>query len=571
MAWASLNSSSKSIGLLDGISPVPVIDGIQFLIASWSSSSKQLLEKLELADCLGSVQLIQDYIVPAWESGKAINWASCYKEQLAAFILIRFSSLPLGVQDRLRTIPMVPVAQLNGKSTSKFAIAADLIDPSIPELKGLCFFDEEIIPKEDFILNYNAALKGSGLKTVVDEGVVENRIRCYASTKYPILDVEKRAQKLLESTCRWTTPLGRQGDSNLRRLKWIPAVNPNGTLSLKASNECRGRRSRLLVSSQLPILQTPISTEWERRLGWHNILPGDVLLSQISFGIERKDQEIIDAVLTYISQNGLIETIVNSLMSLPCVLVTSGLFVTPSRAFRPPTRSIAGCERLQPYLANIDNKFWRDHQDLLIRLGVGDKLCPTDLLNIQRILEEKPVLGESDLAVAIEIVNLASKFPRTSLAGIKVICKTGEFYLIEDVNFDDLGPFKSKEKVNLTHSDIPKRAIDRLGISGLRERLIKGMLEIEDVDDEDEFDQRENVTTRIADTLVRYPVETTFREYLANADDAKGASKISWLLDQRVHPSDKLLTPKMNTFQGPAFLVYNNGGKSSMILCLQCY
>jgi sacsin len=92
------------------------------------------------------------------------------------------------------------------------------------------------------------------------------------------------------------------------------------------------------------------------------------------------------------------------------------------------------------------------------------------------------------------------------------------------------------------------------------------MLEIEDEDDEDEFDQRENVTTRIADTLDRYPVESTFREYLANADDAKGASRISWLLDERVHPHANLLTPEMELFQGPAFLVHNNGGKSSSIL-----
>lgn len=564
MTWASLNSYSKSIGLLDGISPVPLVDGVQFIIASWSSSSGQLLQKLELADCLGSVQLIQDHIIPAWESGKAGTWTSCCKKQISEFILTRFSSLSLDIQDRLRTISIVPVAQLNGKNTSKFALAADLIDPSIPELKGLYFVDEEIIPKESFLLKFNAAMKGCGLKMTVDEDVVENRIRCYASTRYPLLDVQKRAQRLLESVCRWTTPLERQDGSDLRRLKWIPAVDPNGTLALKASNECRGCRHRLLVSSQLPILNVPISTEWEERLGWYNILPGDLLLSQLNFGVERNDREIVDAVLTYISKNGLIETLLNRLKRLPCVLVSSGWFVMPSQAFRPPKRSIAGCERLQPYLANIDNKFWQDHKDLLIRLEVGNQLCPTDLLNVQNILEEKPVLEESDIAVAIEIVNLASKFSRASLAGLKVICKTGEFYPIQDVNFDDLGPFKSKEKLNLTHSDIPKRTIERLGIGGLRERLVKGMLEIEDIDDEDEFDQRENVATRIADTLDRYPVETTFREYLANADDAEGASKISWLLDRRIHPGNKLLTPKMVNFQGPAFLVHNDGGKSSM-------
>jgi sacsin len=119
----------------------------------------------------------------------------------------------------------------------------------------------------------------------------------------------------------------------------------------------------------------------------------------------------------------------------------------------------------------------------------------------------------------------------------------------------------SKEKVNLTHPNIPKSTIDSLNIEGLRARLLKGMLEIEDVDDEDEFDQREKVTTRIADTLDRYPVETTFREYLANADDSEGASHISWLLDQRVHPSGTLMTPELEIFQGPALLVHNDGGR----------
>ena len=461
---------------------------------------------------------------------------------------------------------MVPVTQLNGKETSRFALAAELIDPSVPELEGLCFDDEEIFPKKSFFRDFSVALKGCGLKSTVDEAVVEHRVRCYANTKHPLSDIQKRAERLLRSACSWTSPLKELGGSDLRRLMWLPTVDLSGTLSLKASDECRGRRDRLLVSSQLPILTISISTEWEARLGWNNQLPGGILLSQLSFGIQRKDRKIVDAVLTYISQYDPTEPLVNALMNLPCVLASSGLFVVPSQAFRPPKGSIGGCERLQPYLANVDRTFWQDHQDLLTRLKVGDRLHLSDLLKVQTRLEAKPVLKESDVAVAIEILNLASKFPRDSLAGLKVISEAGEFYPIQDINFNDLGPLKLKQKVNLTHPEIPLRIIQRLGIDSLGERLIKGMLEIEDDDDEDEFDQRENVTTRIADTLERYPVESTFREYLANADDAKGASRISWLLDERVHPHDNLLTPKMKQFQGPALLVHNDGGKSSSIL-----
>ena len=69
-----------------------------------------------------------------------------------------------------------------------------------------------------------------------------------------------------------------------------------------------------------------------------------------------------------------------------------------------------------------------------------------------------------------------------------------------------------------------------------------------------------SVTTGITNTLDAYPDNSTFREYLANADDTKGASVISWLLDERYHPNEKLLTPELKRFQGPSFLVYNDGG-----------
>jgi sacsin len=488
---------------------------------------------------------------------------------MAEFILCQFSLLPLEVQVKLQALPMVPVTRLNGNKTSRFALAAEIIDPSVPELKGLCFDDEEIFPKKSFFRKFSVALKGCGLKSVVDEAVIEHRIRCYANTKYPFLDIQKRAQRLLKSTCGLASPPREQEDSDLRRLVWLPTADLSGTLSLKASDKCRGRRDRLLVSSQLPILTVSISAEWEERLGWNNRLPRGILLEQLSFGIQRKDREIVDAVLTYIPQHDLTEPLANALMNLPCVLASNGLFVKPSRAFRPPEGNLGGCERLQPYLANVDRKFWQDHQGLLTGLKVGDQIHPSDLLKVQKILEAKPALRESDVAVAIETLNLASKFPRKSLAGLKVISDAGRFHSIQEININDLGSLKMKQKVNLVHPGIPPRTIQRLGIGSLRERLIKGLLEIKDDDDEDEFDQRENVTTRIADTLDRYPVESTFREYLANADDVKEASRLSWLLDERAHPHENLLTPEMKLFQGPAFLVHNDGMRR-LNTCTRC-
>lgn len=561
LTWTNLVACKESFGLLDDITPVPEIEGVQFIVAKELSSSQQLLQTLGLK-CNNTVELIQNHIIPHWSSQKSKDWTPASKEQLAEFILQNFSSLSLPTQKKLQALPMIPVAKLDRKETCEFACARELIDPSVLQLTELCFRDEGILPKKKFFDKFKVALKGCGLKTAVDKDVVQHRINCYAGSKYPFEEIRQRAHKLLKSEFTWTSPPNKQEYSELRHLKWLPTVDLNGTRTLRASNECRSRRDRTLVNSQLPILDISLSNEWQERLGWENTLSSQILMLQLQYGITKKDKSIVDAVLSYIYRNKLTESLKNNLMNLECVFDTSGSFILPSQAFRPSKQSIPGYERLQPYLANVDRNFWKVHEDLLLDIGVREQLELLDLIQIQILLESKPVLNDADFTVAIEVLNLACKFPRETLAALKVVDESRVFQPIHNINYNDLGLLKAKQKVHLAHPNIPRNTICSLGIESLRERLVKGMLEIEDVDDEDEFDQRESVTTRISDTLDRYPVETTFREYLANADDVQGTSEVSWLLDPRRHSCKNLLTPEMSIFQGPALLVHNNGGES---------
>lgn len=484
--------------------------------------------------------------------------------QVAASILSKFSMLSLDLQSKLQKIPIIPVTTLYGEAIARFATASELIDPAVPELSELAFDSEEIFPKGEFLRDFSVALKGCGLRTTIDEAVVQHRLRCYAQLKYPATGVQECVTKLLKSTPRWTTPLNQLGDSSeIRCLKWLPAIGLEGTLLFRAANECRGYEDQLLVSSQLPILKISISSDWKARLGWNKTLSPSVLLSQLRYGIDKADTKIVDAVLSYIVTNALSKVMANELKNIPCVLGNNGLFVLPVRAFCPAKGPTSGCDRLHPYLVNVEYQFWKDREQLLTTLNVRDKPSLHDLLGVQKILEAKSLLDEADRPVAIEILNLASLTQGQSLSDLKVIDSSGILCPIYDIYFHDLGPLKPTHRYNVVHPDVPLSTVKRLGIESLRERLVKGMLEIEDVDDEDEFDQRESVTTRIADTLERYPVETTFREYLANADDANGATKISWLLDGRTHGSNNLITPEMKRLQGPAFLVHNDGSKYS--------
>jgi len=562
LSWTNLNICKNSIGLLDSITTiVPQIDDTQFLVAESSSPTKELLLNLGIAKCLGSVQIIQDCIIPAWKRGEAENWNSCLKERIAAFILGNFSLLTPHIQAKLKTLPFVPVAQLDGTNTSRFGLAADLIDAKFYELKDLYFQDECIVPKQIFIRSFSAILIACDLKTAVDEAVVSSRVRCYAESTYLLSDRISFAERLLRSTCRWTSPVNKRLELIIRKLAWIPAADKDGVQSLYSSHQCRSFRDRLLVSSQLPTLQFPISTEWEERLGWGNQLSDNVLLLQLAFGIDKKDRSIIDSVLNYIEQKGLSDPLAVQLKSLSCVVINCGVLVKPSLAFRPCEPPFLGCERLQPYLGNVEHSFWKEHNKLLSRLEIRDQPHIDDLLEVQKTLEGKSTLDEPDTNVAVEILNHAARFPRATLNNLKVISEAGKFESLENICFDDHSPQKTKQQVTLTHPDILPSTIQKLGIIGLRERLVINMLDIENLEDEDEFDQREDVVTRIRDTLARYPVEATFREYLANADDAKGATKISWRLDLRNHSCEKLLMPEMAILQGPALLVYNDGSR----------
>ncbi|KAK0103147.1 hypothetical protein ONS95_014947 [Cadophora gregata] len=560
VTWTSLSSCGTSVGLLDDTTQFPDIPGVQFLVARPSSHQHQLLTHWELASCLQPVDVIQNHIVPAWKDGISESWSIICKQQVSAYIFKNFSSLSLETQMSLQNIPIVPVAKLGlkGGPTSKFACAAELIDPCVLELAKLCFDQEEIVPNDDFFREFRVALIGCGVKTSIDETVIRHRVLSYASGRYPPTEVTTRANLLLKSSCRWSTSTELPEDSEIRSLAWLPTTNMDGRQSFQNSFQCRRMGDWVLVGSQMPTLTVAISGEWQSRLGWQNVLPARVLLAQLKYAILQTSPRIVDAVISYIQSNNLAEQVESELKLLRCIVVRNDFFVDPSQAFRPSRLRSQGCHQLQPYFANVDDTFWQKHEKLLVQIGVREEPKPEDLRKLQGALEAKGRLDDHDIGVAIEILKLASVFPRDELQGFKILGASGKFYDFGEIYYNDLGSLRVKEDVQLTHPDIPVQIIKRLRIDSLSARRVRGVLEIED-ENEDEFDQQENATTRISDTLERYTIESTFREYLANADDTEGASMISWVLDDRKHPSRTLITPEMEELQGPALLVYNNG------------
>lgn len=110
------------------------------------------------------------------------------------------------------------------------------------------------------------------------------------------------------------------------------------------------------------------------------------------------------------------------------------------------------------------------------------------------------------------------------------------------------------EKLRFLHRDITTGVSQALKIPTSRDRVLQTLANSED------FAQEEDSIQMVKDSLQRYPIESTFNEYLANAEDSGSATKISWLIDCDFYERDKLMTPELAGFQGPSLMSYNDGG-----------
>lgn len=546
-SWTSLYTWQVSIGLSQGLIPIPDIDNHQFLIAKKGSVAHMLLNTFNLATCCDTQDIVERYIIPNFENSSS---TMTLKVQVAKMLLRDWSHT---YQDKLRGIAIVPVATVSNQAIQKFARPVDLIDPLATNLRDLFFDHEEVLPEAGFFQELGSALKHCGMKSDLEKVLVQNRIKCYAASDKPISEIQKRAHILLEFNCRWPQKAPAKEFIDLRSRAWLPVL-VNGTLVQKSPAECRGSEDQLIAGFQKSILDLEISKAWKSRLGWDSKLPNEVLLAQLDKGLEIGDQAVVDAVLSHIAEKGQGSVLKKELQLRPLVLTSIGNSLPVSRVF------LSGCERLAPYFGNVDTRFWKDHKVLLEILGVHSSVPQEQhLADLQVMLEGRvPLTDQSDIATAVELLTLRTNVDQDAILELKILCANGTFCAAKDVNYPNVEGVVGDYK--LTHPEISHKLARKLGVEMLSEYHMKGLQAMADADDDTEYDQKEKNTTGISKNLDSYLISATFSEYLANADDA-GSNSINWLLDERHHAGERLLTPELQRFQGPALLVHNDSGK----------
>ena len=117
------------------------------------------------------------------------------------------------------------------------------------------------------------------------------------------------------------------------------------------------------------------------------------------------------------------------------------------------------------------------------------------------------------------------------------------------------------------HPKISESTIKKLGLPTVKDRILASL---NDPRLEQDFSQTQSAKAVIRDTLQRYSVESTFSEYLANAEDCmdeegKTATRIDWMIDHSTdYPTEKLIAPELEAVQGKALFCYNDGGGFQM-------
>jgi sacsin len=172
-------------------------------------------------------------------------------------------------------------------------------------------------------------------------------------------------------------------------------------------------------------------------------------------------------------------------------------------------------------------------------------------------------LSDEQLEVAVQIWNLLSKNPSAvNSPRLRIPTTSMKMQPLQEVFFNDAPWMKADLATTVfVHAKISQLVADAHGVRKIRDFLLKESGDegrMFEECDEEEFSQKEQLTTRLANLLNDYADGAgIIKELIQNADDA-GARTFKFLMDYGNHPTQSLLGPEMVHFNGPSLYAYND-------------
>ncbi|CAG8504108.1 1313_t:CDS:10, partial [Gigaspora margarita] len=498
-------------------------------------------------------------------------------------------SLNSSLREKLSNIPIVPCVTLRmaqGKQnlgTIKRSKPINLYDPFEPKITQLFFDDEQVFPAEKFLKLYSHLLKVLGMKTSLSPVDIIERIKTYikhqkiGKNNDDLYDKSRNLFKYIDVNWNSLEDKNAEFFSFIKSSKWIPTINQFGDKSFSSSNECRDKKDEHLVSLKLSILDYRIKSQFRKHLEWNKYPPVNIVLEQMKLCStlpkeNNQQQKICEAIYKYIDETishdderskQVVKEIKDGLKNEEWIFCKSKFYAAKNVVFILPTNLLNKLPIIQ-----LPDDYRNNFKEVFKHMGVRETVDVNDFIKIIREIAHEAnnkALNDENLSKTIAILdqigkefNKSNKKKTDYLKNLLIPSTDAILFSFEEIKYDNMAGLNNDEKENykLSHPKISIALAKDLGIQMLSEAFIKGS----DIDFEI-YEQFEPLTTRINKIISNCSLDSLFREFLQNADDA-GAHRYSIYIDERTwcNETDQstLLSKEMCNWQGPAIWIYND-------------
>lgn len=533
-----------------GLPQLPVIPEISFFDPS-NDSEKYLLKYFGLLETMTLETLLQNYLLPWAVTAQDQDRKS--KKDLIDFLFRRATGSSSWVT-LVAKFPIIPLDMAEGSNgQTQYRYLADVVHSDCL-ISKLYFARENVFPDPAFFKKHRRALEELGIKCELTWPDMVKRIQEFS--RCTIGELGDKVDLLL------ALPVPHQDHSivnEIRTLKWIPGTRPGeNSLSLLAPNECRPADMASYTDFVLGVTRFRVNAKWSNLLGWDEPIDDSVMIRQLDECLVRKLHTKIEEVFRHIKPSMYPE-----LRSKSCVRSKySKDYREPKIIFRPG--SLLTKYSMAPLLDEVDPLFEENHLELIEALNIRKEPSLEDIIDAQEtILAASTSLNPANLRIIIASLEIAICLHQPEeLSGILVPDLQGKLRKLPDIVHGDRNVSGDASTFNFVHTTLSRNLVDGLGVENSLARATRLGIIFED-EDEDEYTPGEKLTTVISDTLGRYTIESTFTEFLANAEDSE-ATRISWIVDEcqdGPYDSKSLLTPELAHLQGPSLFVHNDQGK----------
>ncbi|KAL8996974.1 MAG: hypothetical protein Q9169_003625 [Polycauliona sp. 2 TL-2023] len=553
----TIGTSTRAIRMIEGLPPIPSIPNL-VLFDPRDTHEANLLDWFDLVERMPLLDLFFEHILLCIEDVEDPALAEA-KLRLVHFVLEQNIRPSDSFKANFSKFHLVHSATCSGPDDIRFRLPATTVDTTTT-ISSLYFEEEDVFPEPDFLKRHHDILKLCGIIRVLTPAILMERINMFAHSSKDKQQLIVKIKHLLSLSLGASFYLSPTSITELRNLKWLPVLcsTPKG-YQMVSPKDCRGVDDKELVDLVLWVFDTSVTPEWKALLGWNQAIKQETLMKQLELSLAQRSSRRVDKTLARLS--GFED--ISVLGQYPCILSRRGDYLLPRRVLLPG--SLLTHFPLAPFLDEVEPSFAKKHIQLLKGLGIRQDITFDDLLQVQSAIVDATQSGKlssEHLRVVVSLLEISTRLPADSVASSSVMIPDTEEKLRPrtEIVCGERNVTGMAATFNFVNSKISPDLVEHLDLESPYDRAIRLGIEIEDIDD-DEYAPRESLTTTISDTLGRYAIDSTFSEFLANANDC-GATQVSWILDTCAggnHDSTALLSEALKELQGPALFVYNNG------------